>query len=468
MAFNKSCLCDRCVATGPDFAFIEAHIHDVLSDCSSDISETPGINDVIVCDDDVKPTPVQKFSFPAVASGNSVKNFSVPADYPPVFQPTKSTFVGRHPVTNPCDAVRDRELVPASTSGRAMIPIAVTPAKTVPAVSFIAESNAAEENSVFVFNRYGKLSEFGAVCINEIKKWSSYLSFVEAAWHEKGFLHPLFPGATADGAIPEEHIQDLLDSGIDMTDASKSIKEILSDVVVESLLTPMTDIGVHSLSHGGFFAPRCETGNHMRELDKYKRGSFFFTPVMMVNKKVSFFNCKNNPEIKVNERGMKTYNKAFWKDNFQIKKNRVTGKNFFVLEMAIKIPEWTIPKAELHDHQDAMNWMASHGPVFPNGKFLFLSLKDSYAHVFNKLVESHMYASARLLGFQPLFLIKNISIQPSSWFGINHHQMSTMDLVPKSYLVLAGFYRGKDEDLELITLTNEKDKFMALRDQLTL
>jgi hypothetical protein len=43
-----------------------------------------------------------------------------------------------------------------------------------------------------------------------------------------------------------------------------------------------------------------------------------------------------------------------------------------------------------------------------------------------------------------------------------------MDLVPKSYLVLAGFYRGKDEDLELITLTNEKDKFMALRDQLTL
>lgn len=297
--------------------------------------------------------------------------------------------------------------------------------------------------------------------MNEMKKWSLYLNLVEASYHER--VNSTLDISSVDNVVVEEDVEELLESGIDMTDAQRSIREILSDFVVESLLEPMADVGVYCLAHAGFFAPLSDNPQSARELAKGKKGSFFFTPVMLREKKPSFMNSESGFEFPTDSQGKKYYNKAFWKGSQATKRIGGTNQNFHTLELGAIIPEWSILTAEMDEHKNAMEWMRDNGPVLYNQKMLFLSLKGSYVHVFLKIVESQMYAAARLAGFQPLFLIKNVMVQYNKDYGVNRHQISTSDLSPKSYLVLAGFYKGQGEKLELITLTNSRNKFMAIQ-----
>ena len=105
----------------------------------------------------------------------------------------------------------------------------------------------------------------------------------------------------------------------------------------------------------------------------------------------------------------------------------------------------------------------SHGPAI-NQNMLLLSLKQVYVHVFLGNMESDIMEKARLAGFLPVFLIKNAYLQRSAKFGLNGYQVSTMDMHPKSFLLLVAFYKGKLENdtLEIITLTNKEKQFMVL------
>ena len=82
--------------------------------------------------------------------------------------------------------------------------------------------------------------------------------------------------------------------------------------------------------------------------------------------------------------------------------------------------------------------------------------------MFLRSMSSELVAKARLAGFQPLFLLKNAIVQKTDHFGLHGHQITTINVRPKSYLAMVGFFRGSGENLQLITLTNEENHFLVL------
>ena len=155
---------------------------------------------------------------------------------------------------------------------------------------------------------------------------------------------------------------------------------------------------------------------------------------------------------------------TFWSDNVDIKLSKFKNTFFRSIELAGYIPSWTVSEYYQNDHTDAMKWMRnSKGPVFNINDSYYLSLKQEYATVFTRNMESPLMAKARLAGFNPLFLLKNAIIQETHLFGLNGHQVTTIDIKPKSYLALVAFYKGSGKDLQIITLTNESNNVMVIR-----
>ena len=109
-----------------------------------------------------------------------------------------------------------------------------------------------------------------------------------------------------------------------------------------------------------------------------------------------------------------------------------------------------------------MEWMAQHSAAFLNKQAFFSFMKQEYATVFLKSMESELVAKARLAGFQTLFLLKNAIIQDTTHFGLHVHQITTINISPKSYLAMVGFYKGYGDDLQLITLQNKEQNFLVL------
>lgn len=137
------------------------------------------------------------------------------------------------------------------------------------------------------------------------------------------------------------------------------------------------------------------------------------------------------------------------------------------LDLAAFLPDWSIAQPFKDSHSDAMKYMASNGPVFENSSCFYLSLKQEYVHVFLRNMETDLVAKARLCGFKPLFLLKNAIIQATSNFGLNGQQVTTIDILPKSYLCLVGFFKGKGDNLQIITLKNQSNKFMVIANRIT-
>jgi hypothetical protein len=69
-------------------------------------------------------------------------------------------------------------------------------------------------------------------------------------------------------------------------------------------------------------------------------------------------------------------------------------------------------------------------------------------------LNSPVVKKARMYGFRPLFLIKNLSLNKSD-YGIRGMQFETDDKNAKTAVMLAGLWRAKDDDfskLEFIAL----------------
>jgi len=83
-------------------------------------------------------------------------------------------------------------------------------------------------------------------------------------------------------------------------------------------------------------------------------------------------------------------------------------------------------------------------------------------------VSTDLVASAKQAGFQPLFLLKNALCQKVTKknFGVNMHQFSTLNLQPKSYLVLAAFCSGQGNNLKVISITGPTGDFLTLPNSL--
>ena len=85
---------------------------------------------------------------------------------------------------------------------------------------------------------------------------------------------------------------------------------------------------------------------------------------------------------------------------------------------------------------------------------------------FGRDMQSTLVAKARLLGWMPLFIIKNAIVQNTNNFGINKTQVSAMNLQPKSCLALIGFVKGKPPNVKIISCTNDEGNLMVLPNQI--
>lgn len=290
------------------------------------------------------------------------------------------------------------------------------------------------------------------------------LQLVQATEHGRR----LFAGENTQGidSTNQEYIAMMQENGVDVTGVRTNATQFFSPTIVSWFMGAMAEIGVHELHTGADYAPIDENSGIDRMLATTCKGCFFFTPIMLRGKETSLLNRKNVLEFYKIPSGptpdKKFYNITYWRDNLDIKFKRHGDGHFCTLELGAQMPSFCIPDSILAQHGIAMNWMAQHGPVFPNGETFFLSLKQEYSHVFLKNMETNLMKKAREANFQPLFLVKNIIIQKTDRFGINGQQLSTMNRSPKSYLLLAGFYKGTGANLKVIPLT-VNNHFMALR-----
>ena len=250
---------------------------------------------------------------------------------------------------------------------------------------------------------------------------------------------------------------------MDTQGVTTELTEIFSPVVTQCLLDPMARLGVNYLTHAANFCPLNEIGDQLeRTIDKNHKGCFFFTPQMIRDKKISLYNSSNKLEF-YKEGANKKYYHSYWRDALNTKRVAGNQSYFSTIEMGAFLPPWTIAECFRKDHEDAMLWMAGNAAAFPGNTTLFLSLKNEYATVFLKNMETTLVAHARLFGFQPLFLIKNAIVQYKQQFGIHGHQVTSINIKPKSYLALVGFYRADGESLQLITIKNSSNEFMVIR-----
>ena len=282
--------------------------------------------------------------------------------------------------------------------------------------------------------------------------------FVQAKSHS---FHTQSVVASASNPFAAASMQELEDLGFSPDAVVANTEQVFSPIVNDCFLGPMRHVGVFHLTTAADFCPTNETAEEMRMIDFNHKGCFFFVPLMMRNKTISLINNNNETEFNfVN--GNKVVNRKFWSANLDIKRLN-SGAGFFkTLEIGALVPEWTVAQTFLHKHRDAMEWMASNSAVLPNKTTFFLSLKQEHSTVFLRNMESEMVARARLAGFQPLFLMKNAIIQKTAKFGVNGTQVTTINVQPKSYLALVGFFKGKGNDLKIITIKNEQDNFMVI------
>lgn len=293
-----------------------------------------------------------------------------------------------------------------------------------------------------------------------INRIASVLEMVPVHHHGAGSIDSVQGSATI--SIIERLRQESASIGLAMDGARMHQSEVYSEVVLQSLLRPMNQIGVYNLATAAHYAKLDEGADGLRIIDPNFKGSFFFTPQMVHNKAPSYLNNKNKLEFYAHpDTGAPVYYKQFWHDNMDCK-NRAGGGTFRTIEVGARLPAWTIPDLGMDDHLFATEWMKKNGPVMPNGLF-YLSMKEEYCTVFLRNMGSELVAQARSAGFLPLFLIKNVICGRTAKFGVNGQQFTTINLAPKSYLALVAFYQEKDGELNLITIKNNQDTFMVMR-----
>jgi hypothetical protein len=127
------------------------------------------------------------------------------------------------------------------------------------------------------------------------------------------------------------------------------------------------------------------------------------------------------------------------------------------------IPLWTIPSQWHGKHLNAGQFFHDSGCGYSQMCQQFV-LKQAYAHVFLKMMETPLVATASVHGWKPVMLIKNILLQRSQ-HGLRGQQFSTQEQ-PGSYLHLAGFFKGKTEDnsLRIIILQNGRSDSLMFAD----
>ena len=231
-------------------------------------------------------------------------------------------------------------------------------------------------------------------------------------------------------------------------------RDSFNDLISSSFGASFQQIGLDEI-HGLNSWVMCQETS----VNMMKAGSvndLVFSAVPYVKGKVSpHHNRSNLVEFMLNTgTGQKVVNPRFWKEQMMFFGGGPNGRPLTnLIELAAKIPEWALRENQLSDHYEAMDQWDNFGAGLGGG-FFKLVLYGKYAHVFVNFMNSMLVQKGRLSGFYPLFLMRNC-INQKSGYGTRNHQFASIDKGAKSSLILLGFFRMANEDvntLELVSL----------------
>lgn len=184
-------------------------------------------------------------------------------------------------------------------------------------------------------------------------------------------------------------------------------------------------------------------------------GNLFCSFLPVVNGLPSpFKNKMNTPEFTMEGKAVH-YNDNFWEGQKTFKHLKDGGK-LVLMDVCAQVPEFLLRENQLAPHRNALAWMNDHGCGIGGG-FLKCTFYKGYVTVLMSFLNSPIVKKARCFGFRPLFIIKNCLLARSR-FGVRGMQFVTVDKDAKSSILLAGFWRMKQDDrnqLELIAIDAE-------------
>lgn len=135
---------------------------------------------------------------------------------------------------------------------------------------------------------------------------------------------------------------------------------------------------------------------------------------------------------------------------------------FEFINIGMFIPDWVVPSNSFTEHQAAMRQLTSLGGMAADNVAV-LSLKGSYAWTFVNSMKSPLVGYARAAGYSPLYVLKNCLLQKNK-FHASKAAFSTINLKPKSYLVLVGFWKnnGPNQQPSIVSMTNSERELLML------
>lgn len=145
--------------------------------------------------------------------------------------------------------------------------------------------------------------------------------------------------------------------------------------------------------------------------------------------------------------GRQAVNDRFWKGHLQhfTPSDKERGERVLrVLELAAFIPTWCLDESQRVDHEDAMSWFQESCCSLKNDWF-FLSLYNHYASTFIAIMNSNVVKMGRMLGFRPIFLLRNCLLARTG-FGVRNYHFTSVDRGARSSLMLVGFWRYPFDD----------------------
>ena len=271
-------------------------------------------------------------------------------------------------------------------------------------------------------------------------------------------------GVYSDNRLSEcvdSGLQSLRDLGIDSEVVQRQTGDFLSQPVITCFLSTLRQINMTKLSSFADMVKQNRRGENVMAINA--KLNFLFTPVMINPPNVSLLNKNAEPEFwKVNGTNEMRFNFNFWKGNLETKQKRNSTQVFSSLDVGLVMPDWILHSEQLEMHKASMQFLFQNGPMCKGG-VMQLSLRNYYATLFLQIMNSPLTIRARSMGYQPLLLIKNCLLQKNERFGLHGCQLSTIDLKPKSYVSLAGYFRGnmKDRNLHIITMTNRDNNLLV-------
>ena len=140
------------------------------------------------------------------------------------------------------------------------------------------------------------------------------------------------------------------------------------------------------------------------------------------------------------------WEESAWKEGTQYRRRKDGKGDLIVSSFAAKIPQCMLNENQRDEHFSNMK-QALKGNKCPimAPDWLYLTLYDSVAVVFEKLITSKFCIEGMKMGWFPIFALKHCILQVESKFGLNGWRLASCNLHGSSFISLLGFIKQHDK-----------------------